>query len=143
MSRFASAVALSLALLAPAAADAAAGPIIAALTSRPMACAVNTMDGTALKVRIVVTNTTGQYISKGSPITLTILVRQGGRVRRVMTVTQKQTAYNNIEVNGMIGFDQPAGAISCTARLVIDRIKFDTKPPARVKPDTKPPALSR
>jgi hypothetical protein len=132
MSRPIFAAALAVALLSLAAADASAGPATSTLFGTPLACAVNASDGNALKIRIVVTNKSGRYIAQGTPITLTILVRKGGQVRRVETVVQNVTAYNNIEAKGSIGFDQPAGAISCTARAQtgINKSRLSVKPHA-------------
>ncbi len=129
MSRLVSAAAIAVALVSLAAFDAAAAPLTSTLFSRPTACAVNQKDGEALKIRIRVTNTTGQLIKQGTPITLTIKYRTGGPELRTLTIKQNLTVYRDVAPGGVIGFDQPNGALSCTARVAttINKDRLSTK----------------
>jgi hypothetical protein len=117
MTRFASAAAIAAALASVAAFDAAAAPLTNTLFTRPVACAVNKSDGEALKIRILVTNTTGQTIKQGTPITLTIRYRTGGPELRTLTIKQDLTVYRDVYAGNVIGFDQPTGSLSCTGRV--------------------------
>lgn len=83
-----------------------------------LSCAVNAQDGAALKVRILVKNTSGRYIKKDTQIVLYVWTRRGAR--RYAT-----TAYRDVGVNDSIGLDQPAGARSCSAHVTLPR--FDAR----------------
>jgi hypothetical protein len=79
-----------------------------------LSCAVNAQDGAALKVRIMVKNTSGRYIKTGTQIVLYVWTRSGAR--RYAT-----TAYRDVGVNDSIGLDQPRGASACSAHVTLPR----------------------
>jgi hypothetical protein len=118
MNRNLIAAALAAAILPAGAFDAAAAPGGASLLGKTyrLECGVNKSDGTALKIRIMVKNTSGHIIKAGTKIQLTIY---GPGWRRTTTT---QTAYRIVYVNDSIGFDQPKGARRClaTVKLVPD-----------------------
>jgi hypothetical protein len=110
------------AVIVPAAAfDAAAAP--AGVTtfgkSYALQCDANGFDGTALKARLMVKNTSGRIIKQGTPITLRFAYGFGPGPRPARVPSQTQTAYRDISVNDSIGFDKPAGVRRCTASATL------------------------
>lgn len=119
MNRLIAAAALAAAMLPAAPFGASAAPATFLGKSYALQCQVNAADGTALKVRIMVKNTSGHFIKKGTPITLRYAYRYvpGTRVQHVRS--QTQIAYRDVAVNDSIGLDQPRGAQRCTASVVL------------------------
>lgn len=76
-------------------------------------CATNKSDGTALKIRIMVKNTSRHIIKEGTKISLVVY---GPGWRRIAST---QTAYRTVYVNDSIGFDQSDGARRCSALVKI------------------------
>ena len=108
-------IAAALAALVLPAAEAAAAPGVATTLGKTYAlqCEINKNDGTALKVRIMVKNTSGHIIKEGTKIQLAVY----GQSR--FTFMRTQTAYRTVYVNDSIGFDQPANARRCIARVTL------------------------
>jgi hypothetical protein len=108
--------ALSALAILPATAFAAhAGPATGLTRTIPLGCAVNASDGEALKVRIMVKNTSGFHIPEGSKVQITV------RYASIRTDrTMDQTAWRDVPVNSGIGFDQPISRYkptSCVATV--------------------------
>ena len=109
------AAAIAAAVLPMAALDAAAAPAVKTELAKTyrLVCEINKSDGTALKVRIMVKNTSGRIIQQGTKIDLVIYGYGTYMFRRVSA----QTAYRTVYVNDSIGFDQPRGARFCAATV--------------------------
>ena len=97
-------------------AAAAPSPVTTFGKSYALQCQVNANDGVALKVRIMVKNTSGHVIKKGAPIMLRYVVGVG-RFQRVRSL--QQVAYRDVMVNDSIGLDQPRGALRCSASVTL------------------------
>jgi hypothetical protein len=122
MNRTLVAAAFAAVLLPAGAFEAAAAPSPVTTFGKTYAlqCQVNANDGVALKVRILVKNTTGRVIKKGTPITLRYTYRFGPGGRGVQRVkSQTQIAYRDVMVNDSIGLDQPQGAYRCSATVTL------------------------
>lgn len=119
MNRTFAAAALAAALLPAASFGASAAPATFLNKTYALQCQVNANDGAALKVRILVKNTSGHVIKKGTPITLRYAYRYvpGARVQHVRS--QTQIAYRDVAVNDSIGLDQPRGAMRCSASVTL------------------------
>jgi hypothetical protein len=119
MNRTLAAAALAAAMLSAASVQAAAAPATFLSKTYTLQCRVNANDGAALKVRIMVKNTTGRVIKQGTPITLRYAYRYvpGERVQRVRS--QTQIAYRDVAANDSIGLDQPRHAQRCTASVTL------------------------
>lgn len=133
MNRTLIAAALAAAILPAGAFDAAAAPATTFGKSYVLQCDVNGFDGTALKARLMVKNTTGQAIKKGTPITLRFAYGfgiGGWGQKRVPSMTV--TAYRDVGVNDSIGFDKPETARRCTATVTL-RPDLQTKIKTSIK----------
>lgn len=119
MNRTLAAAALATAMLSAASFQAAAAPATFLSKTYTLQCQVNANDGAALKVRVMVKNTTGRIIKKGTTITLRYAYRYvpGARVQHVRS--QTQIAYRDVPVNDSIGLDQPRGAMRCSASVTL------------------------
>jgi hypothetical protein len=93
-----------------------------------LVCKVNANDGESLKVRIVVRNDTGRFIAKGTRIQLRVRTSRGW-------VTRNVEAWRDIQARDGIGFDQPQGAMFCSARVArpLDKFKITMKNDPRFK----------
>ena len=101
-------------------AAAAPSPVTTFGKTYVLQCDVNANDGAALKVRIMVKNTSGHVIKKGTPLTLRYVYRFGPGGRGVQRVkSQTQIAYRDVLVNDSIGLDQPQGAYRCSATVTL------------------------
>jgi hypothetical protein len=107
------------AVLLPAGAFAAPGPVTTFGKSYTLACSVNANDGEALKVRTMVKNTTGHIIKKGTPIALRFTYSYTPGVRPNGPTTMTQIAWRDVLPNTSIGFDQPRGALRCSATVTL------------------------
>jgi hypothetical protein len=122
MNRTLIAAALAAVILPAGAFDAAAAPGVATTFGKTytLQCDVNVMDGTALKTRILVKNTTGRAIEQGTPITLRYSYGFGpGGYGQKRIYTQTQVAYRQVPAGQGIGLDQPQGARRCTATVTL------------------------
>lgn len=121
MNRTLAAAALAAAILPAAALDASAAPGAVTTFGKTyvLQCQASANDGVALKVRIMVKNTTGRTIKQGTPITLRYGYRYipGARIQRV--ASQTQIAYRDVQANDSIGFDQPRGVYRCSAKVTL------------------------
>lgn len=125
MKRTLAAAALAAAILPAGAFEAAAAPGIATTFTKTytLACALNASDGEALKVRLMVKNTTGRMIAKGTPITLhfTFGDRPGQRPNGPRQISV--SAWRDVAPGSSIGFDQqPRLAKSCSASVTLNRL---------------------
>lgn len=122
MNRTLIAAAFAAVLLPAGAFEAAAAPGAVTTLSKTymLQCQVNANDGVALKVRIMVKNTSGHVIKKGTQITLRYVYRVGPVGRGVQRVkSQTQIAYRDVLVNDSIGLDQPRGVYRCSAMVTL------------------------
>jgi hypothetical protein len=110
---------LTAAILPLGALDAAAAPATSLGKTYQLQCNANGFDGTALKARMMVKNTTGRVIAKGTKITLRITYRYMPGARWMAGRAQTQITYRDVGVNDSIGFDKPAGATRCTATVTL------------------------
>jgi hypothetical protein len=78
--------------------------------TRPLSCSLNKADGESLKVRMMVRNTSGRIISKGTNIRITIRTRY-------YSVTRNVQAWRDVAPGQSIGFDQPDNARYCQASV--------------------------
>jgi hypothetical protein len=100
-------------------AAAAPGPVTTFGKTYTLQCQASANDGVALKVRILVRNTTGRIIKKGTPITLSYAYRYVPGVKIARVRSQTQIAYRDVMVNDSIGFDQPRGVYRCRAIVTL------------------------
>ena len=116
MIRTVTVAALSAALLS-AAGVASAAPATTLGKTYVLGCALNAQDGTALKVRMMIKNTTGRVIKQGTAINVYtyLYIHRYGRGGTPKT----EIAYRDIGVNDSIGFDQRRGAWKCRATVVL------------------------
>ena len=121
MNRTLAAAALAAVMLPAAALEASARPAPATVFGKTyfLQCQANANDGVALKVRIMVKNTSWHVIKKGTPIALRYVVRYAPGTRPQVPLSQTQIAYRDVNVNDSIGFDQPKGVIGCRASATL------------------------
>lgn len=111
------ATAFAAAILPAAAASNAAALTVATpfVYTYNLACGVNKADGVALKVRMMVKNTSGRTIKQGTNIQIRVLIAPYSL--RTYTVV----AYRDVYANDSIGFDQPSKARACSAKYSVPR----------------------
>ncbi len=118
-------IAAGLAALAlpSAALDAAAAPGAVTQFGKTyfLGCQVSAMDGTALKVRMMVKNTSGRIIKEGARIEISVYAKNSR-----FGIGQAHTAYRTVYVNDSIGFDQMKDAYRCIAKVTL-RPDVETK----------------
>ncbi len=126
MKRMLAAAALAAATLSAASVEAAAAPVTFLSKTYDLQCQTNASDGTALKVRTMVKNTTGRIIKKGTPIAIRYSIGYGPYWTRARPRNVSQIAYRDVAVNDSIGFDQPRGMLRCRASVTL-RQELQTK----------------
>lgn len=106
MYRTIAAAALAAVILPAAAIEASAAPTTLFGKTYTLACTPDAMDGEALRVRMILKNTSGHIIKKGSKITITFVYgyAPGNRPRGPKTTTV--IAYRDVLPNASIGFDE-------------------------------------
>lgn len=95
----------------------AADPITSLTRTVPMGCRLNASDGESLKVRMMLTNTSGYHLPQGSKVRIGIRYQLGG-LRQMLTL--EQALWRDVGVRDSIGFDQPkrrGTAVSCAATV--------------------------
>lgn len=112
MTRILAAAALAAVALPAGAFEAAAAPATTFGKSYRIQCTVNAADGEAVKVRAMVKNTTGNTITKGTPIKITF-------IRRGRVIVVNVSAWRDFAAGSSIGFDQPSGAVRCYATATV------------------------
>ena len=120
MNRTLAAAALAAAMLPAAAFSAVSAPATLLGKTYTLGCALDANDGEALKVRMMVKNTSGHIIKKGTAITIRFVYSYAPSYRPNGPKTMTVTAWRDVAPNASIGFDrQPRGARRCTASATI------------------------
>jgi hypothetical protein len=119
----------------------AADPSSAFTRTVPMGCRLNASDGESLKVRMMLTNTSGYHLSEGSKVRIGIRYATFPHGPR-RTVYLDQTLWRDVPVSSAIGFDQPTNrgrAISCAATVTfaskakLDRVTQPKSGPIKIQ----------
>ncbi len=119
MNRTLAAAALAAAMLPVASFQAAAAPATFYGKTYTLECALNASDGEALKVRMMVKNTTGRVIAKDTKITIRFAYGYAPNTRPNGPKTLTVTAWRDVAPGTSIGFDQPRGARRCAASVYL------------------------